>query len=316
MVEHFVPEGPAYLPSSFGPGFGPCHTLGCAVKAEHKLEELLTSSYQADTPPSRELSSSSWSATMGYWFGEDMDHLNMMDTPTNMYDFNLLTPENTPPRITSQSDDIGDISDVLSSLSHPSPTFSECVDDMLPPYSPEVSPPPVRDMTVLSPPPIIHTCPPPQITPLEQIQSPATSTPHSVAPTAKRKTSSTGGTKRRRLTEPRKQRKREQNKTAALKYRSRKKQEKMTLDEQQTSLERDNAKLLEQIKCAEEEITYLKSVLQEVCAPTSTMIPDVPSSSEDVSSFSKSVPTSDFLGDLQSDMWSDIHQQLGPLFPF
>jgi len=305
MAEHFVPEGPAYLPNSFGPGFGPCHstTLGCDIKSEIKLEEFLTS-YQADTPPGRDLSTSSWTSTMGCWLEEDMS-----DTPTNMYDFNLLTPENTPPRITSQSNDIGDLSDVLSSLSsHPSPTFAaECVDDMLPPYSPpQMSPPIVHNMTVLSPPPIIHTFPPPQATPPDQIQNPMGS---SLPPVTKRKASgSSGGSKRRRLTEPRKQRKREQNKAAALKYRSRKKQEKLSLDEQKANLEQEKSELSEKIKCAEEEIAYLKSMLQEVCGSTPTMLPDVPSSSEEIGSFKAT-------SDLLSDMWSEINQ-LGPLFPF
>jgi len=91
MVEHFVPEGPAYLPNSFGPGFGPCHSaiLGCGVKSEIKLEELLTS-YQVDTPPSKESSSSSWTSAMGCWLEDDLDHANMVNTPTNMYGFNLI----------------------------------------------------------------------------------------------------------------------------------------------------------------------------------------------------------------------------------
>jgi len=320
MVEHFVPEGPAYLPNSFGPGFGPCHSsLGRPVKSE-KLEDLF--SYQADTPPSRDLSSSSWSAAMGYWLGDEIDNMGIVDTPTNMYDFDLLTPESTPPRITSQSDDIGDLSDVLSSLSsHPSPTFAvESVDNMLPLFSPPgVSPPPSRDMAVLSPPPVIHTCaPPPQATPLEQKnQSPVKPTLPSASASMKHKASGgSGGTKRRRLTEPRKQRKREQNKAAALKYRSRKKQEKETLEDKRKRLEQENTELMEQVKNAKEEIAYLKSMIQEVCAPASTMIQDVPSCSEDVGSFGKPVLASDLLDDLHADVWSEIHQQLGPLFPF
>ena len=64
-----------------------------------------------------------------------------------------------------------------------------------------------------------------------------------------------------------KQRKREQDKTAALKYRNRKKQELLALDKQQTKLEQENAELFKQVKSAEEEIVMLKSLLREIYAP-------------------------------------------------
>ena len=73
------------------------------------------------------------------------------------------------------------------------------------------------------------------------------------------------------------QRKREQDKLAALKYRSRKKQEVLALDEQQAKLELENATLVKQVKLAEKEIVMLKSLLREIYAPcnhgnpTSTM---------------------------------------------
>ena len=63
------------------------------------------------------------------------------------------------------------------------------------------------------------------------------------------------------------QRKREQDKLAALKYRNRKKQEVLALDEQQSNLEQENAELVKQVKSAEEEIVMLKSLLREVYAP-------------------------------------------------
>ena len=66
----------------------------------------------------------------------------------------------------------------------------------------------------------------------------------------------------------RRQRKREQDKLAALKYRNRKKQEVLALDEQQAKLELENATLVKQVKSAEEEIIMLKSLLREIYAPS------------------------------------------------
>ena len=82
------------------------------------------------------------------------------------------------------------------------------------------------------------------------------------------------------------QRKREQDKLAALKYRNRKKQDILALDKQQTKLKQENTELLKQVKSAEEEITMLKSLLREIYAPcnhgnptntntTVTMLPSV-----------------------------------------
>ena len=64
-----------------------------------------------------------------------------------------------------------------------------------------------------------------------------------------------------------KQRKREQDKMAALKYRHRKKQEVMALDEQQTKLEHENTELIRKIELAEEQIIMLKSLLRKIYAP-------------------------------------------------
>ena len=63
------------------------------------------------------------------------------------------------------------------------------------------------------------------------------------------------------------QRKREQDKLAAVKYRNRKKQEILTLDKQQTKLEQENIELFKQVKSAEEEVVMLKSLLREIYAP-------------------------------------------------
>ena len=63
------------------------------------------------------------------------------------------------------------------------------------------------------------------------------------------------------------QRKREQDKLAAVKYRNRKKQEILALDKQQTKLEQENIELFKQVKSAEEEIVMLKSLLREIYAP-------------------------------------------------
>ena len=286
MVEQYsVPEGPLYPPNSFGPGFGSYHRSGY-IKTEDKMGELLPA-YQADTPPDKCRASSDWSNSYlefgGCWFDDVNCPIDDSITQSNMYDFdNILTPDMTPPHHDfSQSDCMDEINDVLSSLStHSSlselPFAADNLDVLLPTYSPTLP-----DMSVVSPPPIIHPhtkasplTPPPATSPckpkLEQESSalPACSTSDTVTPnTAKRKSSTTNANtgKRRRLTEPRKQRKREQNKAAALKYRSRKKQEKLTLDQQQTALEQKNAELRDQVKCAEEEIAYLKSMLHEVC---------------------------------------------------
>jgi len=61
--------------------------------------------------------------------------------------------------------------------------------------------------------------------------------------------------------------KKELDKTAAVKYRSRKKQERLSLVERQARLKDENTKLHEQVKSAEEEIVILKSALREVFAP-------------------------------------------------
>lgn len=291
MVEHYsVPDRPLYPPNSFGPGFGSCHQTSF-IKAEDKMGELLPA-YQADTPPDRYGLSSDWPYLEfgGCWFDDvncPMDEPIEM-TQSNVCDFNnILTPEMTPPHHDfSQSDGMDEINDVLSSLStHSSlselPPFSaDSLDALLPTYSPTLP-----DMSVVSPPPIIHphtkvdsppSSPNASSTPckpkLEQKSRippacsasdkvPSTSTKHK-SPTT---TSGSNATKRRRLTEPRKQRKREQNKAAALKYRSRKKEEKQSLDKQQTTLEHKNAELREQVKHAEEEIAYLKSMWNKLC---------------------------------------------------
>ena len=71
-------------------------------------------------------------------------------------------------------------------------------------------------------------------------------------------------TKRQRLQG---QHKKEQDKIAAVKYRSRKRRETSSLIDQQAQLEQENAELHQQIKSAEEEIVILKSALREVYAP-------------------------------------------------
>ena len=297
MVEQYsVPEGPLYPPNSFGPGFGPYHR-SAFLKAEDKMGELLPA-YQADTPPDKYKPSSDWPHTYlelgGCWLddvtGPVDEAIGNMSQP-NMYDFdNILTPDMTPPHHDfSQSDCMDEINDVLSSLStHSSlselPFSTDNLDVLLPTYSPALI-----DMSVVSPPPIIHphtklpsplTSPPATSTPckpkVEQQPSEPPACSGSSKVSGKRKSSANASTsKRRRLTEPRKQRKREQNKTAALKYRSRKKQEKLSLDKQQAVLEQENEKLLDEVKHAEEEIAYLKSMLQEVCASSNVNVSDL-----------------------------------------
>ena len=301
MVEQYsVPEGPLYPPNSFGPGFGSYHRSGFIKSEADKMGELLPA-YQADTPPDKYRASSDWSTSYlelgGCWFDDvdySMDESIENITQSNMYDFNnILTPDMTPPHHDfSQSDCMDEINDVLSSLSSHSslselPFAAGNLDILLPTYSPALP-----DMSVVSPPPIIHphtkasqpslTSPPATFTPCKPEQessSPsACSASDTVTPTsAKRKSSTTSAntTKRRRLTEPRKQRKREQNKAAALKYRSRKKEEKSSLDKQQTALEQENAELRDEVKCAEEEIAYLKSMLHEVCVSSNINVSDL-----------------------------------------
>jgi len=298
MVEHYsVPEGPLYLPNSFKPGFAPYHHSSF-IKSEDKMGEVLPA-YQADTPPDKYRASSDWPNSyldLGGWFD---DVTCPMDEPignvqSNMYDFNnILTPDMTPPHHDiSQSDCMDEINDVLSSLSSHSslselPFSADNLDVLLPAYSPTLP-----DMNVISPPPIIHphtkihsplASPPVNSTPCkpkfeqESRSPPACAATTKVASTnGKRKTTAaiSNTNKRRRLTEPRKQRKREQNKAAALKYRSRKKEEKLSLDKQQATLEQENAELHAQVKSAEEEIAYLKSMLHEVCASSNNEIAD------------------------------------------
>lgn len=297
MVEHYsVPEGPLYPPNSFGPGFAPYRSA--FIKSEDKMGEVLPA-YQVDTPPDKYRVSSDWSNSyldLGGWFD---DVTCPMDEPignvqSNMYDFdNILTPDMTPPHHDiNQSDCMDEINDVLSSLStHSSlselPFSADSLDVLLPTYSPTLP-----DMNIISPPPIIHpshtkvnsplTSPPASSTPCkpkieQESRSPACTASTKVTSTSsKRKTATINSnpTKRRRLTEPRKQRKREQNKAAALKYRSRKKEEKLSLDKQQAILEQENVELRDQVKSAEEEIAYLKSMLHKVCTSSNNEIAD------------------------------------------
>ena len=61
-----------------------------------------------------------------------------------------------------------------------------------------------------------------------------------------------------------KQRKKEQNKTAALRYRQRKREEQEILDKRQEELQIDNRKLRGQVDNLEREIKYLRSLMEEV----------------------------------------------------
>ena len=297
MVEQYsVPEGPIYTANSFGPGFSSYRSD--FIKTEDKMGELLPA-YQADTPPGKYRASSDWSSSYlelgGCWFDDlncPMDESIVSMTQSNMYDFdNILTPDMTPPHHDfGQSDCMDDIRGVLSSLSSHSslselPFSADNLDALLPTCSPTLP-----DMSVVSPPLVIH----PHAKDSSPLATPpATSTPHKPEPeeessspsarsasdvtsaSTKRKSSTASAPKRRRLTEPRRQRKREQNKAAALKYRSRKKEEKLSLDKQQAILELENAELLDEVKHAEEEIAYLKSMLHEVCMPSNTSASNV-----------------------------------------
>jgi chromosome segregation ATPase len=61
-----------------------------------------------------------------------------------------------------------------------------------------------------------------------------------------------------------KERKREQNKTAALRYRQKKKGEKGDIEVRRTELEEANKKLKAQLASIENEINYLKKLSREV----------------------------------------------------
>ena len=61
-----------------------------------------------------------------------------------------------------------------------------------------------------------------------------------------------------------KERKREQNKTAALRYRQKKKGEKVDVEVRRTELEDANKKLKAQVASLENEINYLKKLSHEV----------------------------------------------------
>lgn len=75
----------------------------------------------------------------------------------------------------------------------------------------------------------------------------------------KRQTSRDGRTKSEK-----KQRKKEQNKTAALRYRQRKREEQEMLDKKQEELEKDNRQLRGQVDSLEREIMYLRNLMEEV----------------------------------------------------
>lgn len=70
--------------------------------------------------------------------------------------------------------------------------------------------------------------------------------------------------KRRLPQSLKKEKKREQNKNAALRYRQRKKEEKSDIDIQRQNLEEKNAKLKSTVEALTSEINYLKKLWQEV----------------------------------------------------
>lgn len=71
---------------------------------------------------------------------------------------------------------------------------------------------------------------------------------------------------KRRLTKAaKKDRKREQNKTAALRYRQKKKDEKSDIETRRAELEEKNEKLKAQVNSLSNEINYLKKLWSEVC---------------------------------------------------
>ena len=71
---------------------------------------------------------------------------------------------------------------------------------------------------------------------------------------------------KRRLTKSaKKERKREQNKTAALRYRQKKKEEKSDIEMRRAELEEKNEKLKAEVNSLSNEINYLKKLWSEVC---------------------------------------------------
>ena len=62
-----------------------------------------------------------------------------------------------------------------------------------------------------------------------------------------------------------KERKREQNKTAALRYRQKKKEEKSDIETRRAELEEKNEKLKAEVNSLSNEINYLKKLWSEVC---------------------------------------------------
>ena len=73
-------------------------------------------------------------------------------------------------------------------------------------------------------------------------------------------------TKRRMTKATKKERKKEQNKTAALRYRQKKKEEKSDIEERRDVLEEKNHLLKEQLSALSNEINYLKKLWSEVNA--------------------------------------------------
>lgn len=85
-------------------------------------------------------------------------------------------------------------------------------------------------------------------------------------PTRKRKVASEPRkpAKRRMSLAQKKERKKEQNKTAALRYRQRKREEKVGVDGQMAVLEAKNKKLKAEVESLETEVNYLKKLWAEV----------------------------------------------------
>ena len=117
----------------------------------------------------------------------------------------------------------------------------------------------------LSPPPMVNT--------LSSARSKSVSEPlnqsrkrKSLPISSDKRSSAPAPAAKRRMTKAsKKERKREQNKTAALRYRQKKKGEKVGIEERRADLEDRNAELKAKVTSLSNEINYLKKLWQEVC---------------------------------------------------
>lgn len=160
------------------------------------------------------------------------------------------SPSSVQPLLSPEEQEINEI--VSSFQNDPSyfspPVSSPLYAQLVPSYPSDPSPPASSPLSTIAPSPV---------SPVSLVQpKDETYTPPSHKPVTKRSSKLT--------TKERKERKKDQNKTAALRYRQKKKDQLGILIEQEKDLETTNKKLKMQVDSLSKEIEYLKSLWEEI----------------------------------------------------